>query len=207
MFDVAPEKVTVVHHGYEKLPEIGSKVEKVNIDRPFLLFVGHRGGYKNFKGMLLAVASRKELRKDFDIIAFGGPAFNASEIDLIHKAGLRDGSVHQISGGDAILGQLYREASAFVYPSLYEGFGLPLLEAMAHGCPVVSSNTSSMPEVVGQAGEYFSPIDIGEQADAICNVVFDLSRREGLVHLGNEQLNNFSWRKCAEETLDLYKNF
>jgi glycosyltransferase involved in cell wall biosynthesis len=169
--------------------------------------VGHRGGYKNFKGMLLAVASRKELRKDFDIIAFGGPAFNASEIDLIHKAGLRDGSVHQISGGDAILGQLYREASAFVYPSLYEGFGLPLLEAMAHGCPVVSSNTSSMPEVVGQAGEYFSPIDIGEQADAICNVVFDLSRREGLVHLGNEQLNNFSWRKCAEETLDLYKNY
>lgn len=205
MFRVPPEKVSVVHLGFEKFPETEIATHSTKSDKPFLLFVGNRGGYKNFNGMLRAVSSRKELRDTFDIVAFGGGGFNASEMRFIQSSGLRSGSVHQISGADARLGQLYRNAVAFVYPSIYEGFGLPPLEAMANGCVVVTSNTSSMPEVVGPAGEYFSPNDIEEQAQAISNVVFDTARSAELLRLGRERIKLFSWKSCAKETRDVYQ--
>jgi len=205
MFHVPPEKVSVVHLGFEKFPDTGKQTQSVIGDNPFLLFVGNRGGYKNFEGMLRAVASRRELFDTFDIVVFGGGEFNATEMNLIQSVGLRSRSVHHFNGADTLLGQLYRDASAFVYPSLYEGFGLPPLEAMAHRCPVVTSNTSSMPEVVGQAGEYFTPDDIDEQAQAICNVVFDTSRRDDLIQSGQERLEHFSWGRCAQETCAVYE--
>lgn len=205
ILNIPQEKISVVHLGFEKFSATSGMTKKPIGDRPFLLFVGNRGGYKNFSGMLRAVASRRELCDTFDVVAFGGSAFNASEMRLVESCGLRAGSVHHFNGADDLLGSLYRSASALIYPSLYEGFGLPPLEAMAHGCPVVTSNTSSMPEVVGNAGEYFNPEDIDEQAQAICNVVFDTSRQKGLVVLGQERLGHFSWRKCAKETRDAYR--
>ncbi len=205
IFNVLPEKVTVIHHGFEKFPVTKVPAKAVFYDKPFLLFVGNRRGYKNFESLLRAVASRHELVSNFDIHAFGGGAFTAAEAKLIHSLGFREGTVQHYSGTDAVLGMLYQHASAFILPSLYEGFGLPLLEAMAHDCPVVSSNSSSMPEVIGEAGEYFTPSDIDDQAQAICKVVFDTSRRNKLVQLGRERLEKFSWRRCADETLQVYK--
>jgi glycosyltransferase involved in cell wall biosynthesis len=205
MFGVSPKKVSVVHLGFDKFSETAKQAFSIIGNQPFLLFVGNRNGYKNFEGLLRAVASRKELRENFDIISFGGSSFNSSEKNLIQSLGLREGSVHHFNGADSRLGYLYKFASAFVYPSLYEGFGLPPLEAMAHRCPVVTSNTSSMPEVVGLAGEYFTPVNIEEQAQAICNVVFDETRRDTLVQLGTERLKDFSWRTCADQTRDVYE--
>jgi glycosyltransferase involved in cell wall biosynthesis len=207
IFQIPHEKVSVVHLGFDKFQEPTEDTQGNVTNSPFLLYVGNRGGYKNFGSMLRAVASRQHLRDTFDIVSFGGSGFNASELRVIKEAGLREGSVHHVNGGDFVLGQLYRKATAFVYPSLYEGFGLPPLEAMAHGCPVVTSNTSSMPEVVGEAGEFFSPSDIDEQAQAIENVVFSSSRREGLIRLGRERLGSFSWQNCAKETRDVYREF
>jgi glycosyltransferase involved in cell wall biosynthesis len=207
MYNVAPEKVSVVHLGFEKFPDLVGRTQGITINKPFLLYVGNRGGYKNFEGMLRAVASRRELLDTFDIVAFGSRRFTASEMLLIQTLGLREGSVHHFNGDDSVLGQLYRDATAFVYPSLYEGFGLPPLEAMAHGCPVVTSNTSSLPEVVGGAGEFFSPNDIDEQAQAIFNVVFNPNRRDRLIRLGQERLEIFSWQRCANETCDVYREF
>jgi glycosyltransferase involved in cell wall biosynthesis len=205
MFNVAPERVSVVHLGFETFSEV-SLGPKLNFgDKPFLLFVGNRGGYKNFKSLLQAVASCRELRDTFDIFTFGGNYLTSEEQSFIDSLELRPGSVKHFNGGDAVLGQLYRCASALVYPSLYEGFGLPPLEAMAHDCPVVTSNTSSMPEVVGSAGEYFCPEDIDEQAQAICDVVFDKTRKAELIKLGRQRLQHFSWKRCAEETLSIYE--
>lgn len=204
-FDVAPDKVSVVHLGFEMFPSSSMENLFINSIRPFLLFVGNRRGYKNFAGMLRAVASRRELSSEFDIVAFGGGSFDGFDASLIQSLDLRPNSVLQVSGSDELLGAYYRRAAAFVYPSRYEGFGLPPLEAMAHGCPVITSNTSSMPEVVGQAGEFFSPDDIDEQAQAICNVVFDATRSDDLVLLGKERLENFSWRTCAKETRVVYQ--
>lgn len=206
LFDVPEEKVSVVHLGYDKHPTAMSQnAASHQAQRTYLLYVGSRCGYKNFDRMLRAVASRKSLGQDFDIIAFGGGPFRSSELRLISTLGLQPENVRQLGGGDEILGQLYRSAAAFVYPSLYEGFGLPPLEAMAQECPVVSSNTSSMPEIVGDAGEYFDPSDVDAQAEAIEAVVFNVTRRSQLIERGKERLNHFSWHQCALQTRDVYR--
>jgi glycosyltransferase involved in cell wall biosynthesis len=112
--------------------------------------------------------------------------------------------VMQFGGSDQMLAGLYEHASAFIYPSLYEGFGIPPLEAMSYGCPVVCSKTSSIPEVVGDAGEYFDPADIESMRVAIERVVTSDSHRKLLIAKGRARLKYFSWDRCAAETLDLY---
>lgn len=108
-------------------------------------------------------------------------------------------------GDDYILTTLFREASTFVYPSLYEGFGLPPLESIAHDCPLVTSNNSSMPEFVSLAGEYFDPTDVESISNAISKVVFDELRRNELINEGRKRLFQFSWNSCALETRGVYR--
>lgn len=206
LFDVSEHKISVVHLGFEKFEvhPSGSMLSK-NKERPFLLYVGSRGKYKNFERMLRAVALSPALKNNFDIVAFGGGVFSTAEHVLISQLGFSPGAVRQMGGGDAVLGNLYSQASAFVYPSIYEGFGLPPLEAMAHDCPVVTSNSSSMPEVVGDAGAYFAPFDIEAQAQAIADVVFDTQRRNTLIAAGRQRLVLFSWDRCARETQAVYQ--
>ena len=187
LFDVPSEKVTVVYLGFERFKDsLFNKVAN-QATPPYLLYVGNRSGYKNFKMMLKAVASSHELMKLFDIVAFGGGPFSTGEQQLILELGFAPSAVRQISGDDSKLGMLYSNAAAFIYPSQYEGFGLPPLEAMAHGCPVVASNTSSIPEVVGMAGQYFDPADMDALADAIVKVVFNEKRKSELVLNGNRR--------------------
>ena len=124
---------------------------------------------------------------------------------LIHSLGFKKDQVKQIGGDDSVLAALYQEATAFVYPSLYEGFGIPLLEAMAYECPVISSNASSLPEVVGEAGEYFNPEEIESIKSSIENVVYSPSRTLALKAKGLKRINHFSWEKCAQDTLKIYK--
>src|SRR5205085_12127352 len=115
----------------------------------------------------------------------GGPFF-PKEVDAIEAAGLT-GRVFQLGGDDIVLDHVYRRAAALVYPSKYEGFGLPPLEAMARGCPVVSSNASSLPEVVGDAAELFDPGDVGAMTRAIERVVYSTERRAALAERGTER--------------------
>ncbi len=206
LFGVPEEKVSVVHLGFEKFATHSSAVAPMtDVTRPFLLYVGSRGGYKNFEAMLRSVALSAELKNTFDVVAFGGGAFRVDEQALIEQLGFGPNAVRQVGGGADILGQLYTQAYAFVYPSLYEGFGLPPLEAMAHDCPVITSNSSSIPEVVGDAGAYFEPLDIESQADAITSVVFDGQRRSSLINAGRQRLQLFSWERCAHETQAVYQ--
>lgn len=206
LFDICEEKVSTVHLGFDSFtyePElINCKI--YSDQKPYLLYVGNRTGYKNFSGLLYALASSKNLVTDFNLIAFGGGKFSPQEINLVSTLGFQSGQVRHMEGDDQILGCLYEQAAAFVYPSLYEGFGLPPLEAMAHHCPVISSNTSSMPEVIGDAGEFFDPNSTENIAKAIENVVYSPSRIKDLVKRGHQRLNIFTWGKCAEKTLELY---
>ncbi len=103
------------------------------------------------------------------------------------------------------LAYYYSSAQLLAYPSLYEGFGLPPLEAMACGCPVVTSNTSSLPEVVGEAGLMVNPYDIDSLAQAMRQVLTDSELRDNMVRKGLEQSKRFSWEKAAEQTLEVYK--
>ncbi|UNM21772.1 glycosyltransferase family 4 protein [Pseudomonas sp. ArH3a] len=205
LFAVPESKLSVVHLGFEQFKRASQEVAGPST-KPYLLYVGSRHGYKNFLGLLDAVASSHRLKADFDIVAFGGGAFSASELEHAQQLGFSAGQLRQVGGDDAVLGQLYEGAKAFVYPSLYEGFGLPPLEAMAHDCPVISSGTSSMPEVIGDAGVLFDPLNGDEMAGAIERVVYSDNEIARLVELGHERLKHFSWQRCTQETLAIYQS-
>lgn len=208
MYDVPEDKIKVIYHG-NSLPKSDeyltcADLEKMySITKPFLLYIGDRKrSYKNFT-MLLETYSTM-LSDRFDLVCFGGGDFNHNELKTI-KSIRCSGKVIHLSGSDHLLASLYKNAFCFIYPSLYEGFGIPLLEAMGLGCPVIASNTSSIPEVVDNAALFFDP----NSKDSLINVIELLesnkSKREKLIDLGFEQENKFSWDKTAHETFKVYK--
>lgn len=206
LFGTPEEKISVVHLGYrEVFATEPTLTEAADPARPFLLFVGHRGRYKNFGAAVRAYARSPHLLGTIDLVAFGGPPFDSDEIALLEGLDLRTGSVVHRDGSDEDLARLYRQATALVYPSKYEGFGLPPLEAMASGCPVACSNTSSLPEVVGPAALLFDPDDIASMTSAMEKIVADEATRERLVAAGRQQAAGFSWDRCAAETVAVYE--
>ena len=110
-----------------------------------------------------------------------------------------------MNGNDSVLAGLYSSARVLVYPSLYEGFGIPPLEAMSFGCPVICANTSSLPEVVGDAARLFDPTSESDLRAALEAVVFSSEYTVRLKANGLERVKMFSWEKCADETLKVYK--
>jgi glycosyltransferase involved in cell wall biosynthesis len=173
-------------------------------ERPYLLYVGPRRGYKNFAGLLDALASSRALRTTFDLVCIGGGALANEELRRIDELGL-SGQVRQAEADDAALAAWYRGAALFAYPSLYEGFGIPPLEAMARGCPVVTMRSSSIPEVCGDAAEYAEPAQDGSLVAALERVAFDAGRADALRRAGRENLARFSWQRTARETARIYK--
>jgi glycosyltransferase involved in cell wall biosynthesis len=205
IMDVPIEKTSVVYLGHSLTSAIAEPPTEPRVGRPYLLYVGARATYKNFENLLVAYSSSDALRRDFSLVCFGGGKFNARELSLMKSLGLRSDAVVWLEGDDSVLSNLYSSASAFVYPSLYEGFGIPPLEAMSHGCPVVCTNASSLPEVVGDAAELFDPRQPDDIRDAIERVVSSQERSNDLVSRGYLQIQQFSWQRCALETLNVYK--
>lgn len=205
ILNVDPAKTSVVYLGFSLTKGNSDEGHPLALERPFLLYVGSRGGYKNFERLLQARAASASLKKDFDLVCFGGGVFSQAELEMIQSLGFSENSVRQIAGDDALLARYYREARAFVYPSLYEGFGIPPLEAMSFDCPVVCSDVSSIPEVVGDAGEMFNPYSIDSMSHALERVVNDDALRQLLIARGRERIKFFSWDRCAEETMSIYR--
>lgn len=204
LYEVAPEKTSTIHLGCEL--NIQADKKESTAQRPYLLYVGVRSGYKNFARFVQAAANNAQLNEQFDIVAFGGGPFNSAERDFIQELELRVDQVRQVSGDDALLAEHYRNASVLVYPSCYEGFGLPPLEAMANQCPVVSSHASAMPEVIGDAAEFFDPLNLDSIANAIQSVVYSPSRTNELIAKGLARVQRFNWQTCAERHLALYRS-
>ncbi len=235
LYEVPEKKVSVVYLGCEAANEQSAvantttntsgdikSIEATSIDtgtntstkddtsrsrqsRPYLLYVGLREGYKNFEQLLRAIAQAPALLAEFEVLAFGGGAFTTAEQQLISTLGFKPTQVRQQAGDDTALNAAYQKAAAFVYPSAYEGFGLPPLEAMARNCPIISSNTSSMPEVIGSAGEYFDPQSLDSISHAIEAVVFSKDRTQELINLGRQRVKRFTWQSCAQETRAIYQ--
>lgn len=207
ILNLPPERTSVIHLGFDLMHPARSPAGDAPepAKRPFLLYVGTRDGHKNFFRFLEACAASPRLAAEHDIVCFGGGPFQPHERAQIHALGLDSERVVQLGGDDAMLARLYKKARAFVYPSLYEGFGIPPLEAMAHDCPVVCSDTSSIPEVVGDAGEYFEPTDVDSMRTAIERTVDSDVHRARLIERGHNRLKAFSWDRCATETLSVYR--
>lgn len=206
IYPIPEEKITVIHLGCDKQFNFVATPGSPLSARPYILYVGLRQGYKNFSGLLSAIAQSPRLFKDFDLVAFGGGVFDESELSLIKKLGFKENQVRHLQGSDEILGAAYAQANAFIYPSKYEGFGLPPLEAMSQGCPVVSSNTSSMPEVIGEAGYFFNPSDIADMTQAIEKVVYSEVIKKELILKGHERVKEFTWERCVKRTLATYQS-
>lgn len=197
------EKISVIHHGYALTTTISKKLPRV-VSGEYLLYVGLRSAYKNFRLLLEAYAASNELRKRFRIVCFGGGGLTRSELNYMKKLSLPVDTVIQLAGDDSLLSVVYQHATMLVYPSLYEGFGIPPLEAMAHGCPVVCSGTSSLPEVCGDAASYFNPCDVAEVQFVIEKVVNSPVRLAELKQLGYQRIKLFSWDECARKTALAY---
>jgi glycosyltransferase involved in cell wall biosynthesis len=204
LFNIEESKISITHLAFERSQLMrADKKESIN-KRPFLLYVGWREWYKNFNNFLISISSSSILKSDFDIVAFGGGKFTEEQERLIKNLGFNEGQVKQLEGNDNLLAEFYSSAHLFVNPSLYEGFGLTPLEAMSYNCPVVSSNTSSMPEVIGSAAEFFDPTSVDDMRLAIENVAYSSSRANELIKMGKERCKIFSWQRCADETVKIY---
>lgn len=206
LFDVPRSKISVIYLGYSDVfAQPAPQGETSPHDRPYLLYVGQRDGYKNFATALRAYAASRPLREAFDLLVFGGPAFSAEEHAMIAALPLRPGSVVRQGGSDRDLARAYRHARTFVYPSKYEGFGIPPLEAMSSGCVVASSNASSIPEVVGDAAAAFDPSNIDDTRLALERACLDDTVRQQLLAAGARRVQEFTWERCARETVAAYR--
>jgi glycosyltransferase involved in cell wall biosynthesis len=196
--------IQVVYHG---LPDLQVReVEVDHIPKKFLLYVGDRFAlYKNFKPFIEAVAPILHADKDLHLICAGGGHFNESEISLFKEFNITD-KVSQVNASDSLLKQLYASAIMFIYPSLEEGFGLPLLEAFSNCCPVAGSNCASLPEIGGNALSYFDPLSIQSMWSTILELLLDTELRRKRIHTGYEQTKKFNYEASVRQTLNCYQS-
>ena len=203
IFGIDERKISVIHLATSLCSQLTGDASKMELPDTFLLFVGDRSGYKNFDLFIEAVAALLQNDNELKVVCGGGGKFNSAEMSLFASHGISERILY-FDINDARLTRLYSKALAFVFPSRYEGFGIPLLEAMSVGCPVVCSNTSSFPEVVGNAGEYFDPTSIDSIRTSVENVLQSSERQSDLTAKGFERCKLFTWEKCAAETLAVY---
>jgi len=175
-YHVSSDKIQVIYEGVTG--ETGSQPQN---PKPYILYIGNNYPHKNLERLKLAYAKLKEQGLDYELLLIT-KFVNEQELD-----------------------NLYKNASLFVFPSLYEGFGLPPLEAMKRGIPVVSSNTTCLPEILGDAAFYFNPLNIDDMAEKIKKALIDRELREELIKQGFEQIKKYDWQKMARETLEIYK--
>lgn len=207
LFGISGRKIVVTHLApsplFSSSPHDG---EGSPHRRPYLLYVGHRAGYKNFRRFLQAYAASTSLRSEFDLALFGGHRLSGQEREEVRKLGLDEKRIVRWTGSDHALARAYRHARVFVYPSLYEGFGIPPLEAMMSGCVVACSDTSSLPEVVGDAAVTFAPDESDSIRSALEKAAFDETARARLRRDGFRRAGGFSWDRCASETAAVYRS-
>lgn len=208
-FRLPDEKVVVTHEGFSVKKPLGEKksieiLEKHKIKAPYLLYVGNLYPHKNVGAV---VAALKLMNNPPRLVVVCGRSVFWKRFKKFVERENAEGFVKLVGYvSDEELAALYKNAEAFVFPTLSEGFGLPGLEAMAYGTPVVCSDIPVLREVYGDAALYFNPKDANEIANAVMRVYASGKLRSELVARGKEQVKRYSWLKMAEETLRVYEN-
>jgi len=213
LYKISPEKISVIYQGvdsrfYQDMSnEKNSMLKPLYVDGDFALFVGLTRPRKNVDRLVRAFA------KVLPSLKTGAKLVLAGKIDtrfldvrrLAERLNISDSVVQLGFVSEDQLLALYKTACCFVFPSLYEGFGLPVLEAMAAGTPVITSRVSSLPEVAGDAALLVNPYNVDEIAEAMYKLFTDASFRDKLRQKGKERSKQFTWRKCAQKTLKVYE--
>lgn len=200
-----PEKLITVTHLASEIDESVSYGSEKVPSHPYYLYVGSRARYKNFNGLLLAFSKIISYDRDIELCVVGLP-FEVAEKRFIGELKLENNVKNYGNVNDRHLAKLYRCSIALVYPSFYEGFGIPLLEAMSCGTVVVASNCSSIPEVVGDAGILFNPRSVDDLTDILGSLPNDSSERKRFIKKGYNQAKLFSWEKTTKKTVDVYRS-
>lgn len=200
LLNISPEKIDVIYHATSMNP---SSEHNLKLPDKYLLFVGDRSSYKNFNRFMMAFAELYKKDNQLFVICTGKP-FNANETNLFRQLNLENQMI-QFSASDQTMCELYKRAEAFVFPSIYEGFGIPILEAFASSCPIALSNTSCFPEIAGNAGAYFDPYSIDSIVQTLETVIHDTNERERLIKAGKERLALYSWENATLQTEAVYQ--
>ena len=199
---IADEKIKVIH-----LSQSINTNETATLNwlpEKYVLFIGKRELYKQFATLLKAMTPVFAIDANIKIVCAGGGSLTVAETENLKSLHLTD-KIIQKSFYDNELNTIYKKAAAFVFPSEYEGFGIPALEAMACGCPVILSNTSSLPEIAGDAALYFEPNDTTALSEAIIKILNDRNLKDALIKKGYQQVEKFSWDKMTDEYLETAK--
>lgn len=216
IFKVSPRKIKMIYMGVSDTFRVidNAKAKKLmkgkfNVTKNYILYVGRNEPHKNIKALVIAYAKLPEyIRSRYDLVLAGreDEKYNQSVRQLISKYGIEKNVVFTGYVEESDLPYIYSGASIYVQPSFYEGFGLPILEAMACGVPVVASNTSSLPEVGGDAALYSNPMDVYEMSANIKKLLEDSVLREEMVRRGLRQAKNFTWFSAANSLLECFNN-
>jgi glycosyltransferase involved in cell wall biosynthesis len=199
-FKVSSDKVEVTHLA-TSLSEVAPKPVELSFKK-YILFVGQRKGYKNFRDLAEAFAKIKDLLPDVHLFCAGGGSLDREELNLVSDLKISD-RVFQKGVTDAELSWAYSNALCFVFPSVYEGFGIPVLESMSLGTPVILANRSCFPEIARDAGLYFN--DQKELSEILEEVCLNKLNRSEVVEKGLILSNEYSWDRVARETGEIYR--
>lgn len=200
IFGTDPNKIDVIYHG---INQVQIKYRGLKLPMRYILYVGGRNGYKNFAKFIEAFAYLHQGDADLRLICTGKD-FNSKEKNMLKEFNVLNVS-STIQADDKELAQLYQQAQLFIYPSLYEGFGIPILEAWINSCPVVLSEASCFPEIAGDSAEYFNPQEVESMVTAMENVLYNQNRQEELVNLGSERVKLYTWDETARLTEITYQ--
>ncbi len=192
-------KIDVIYHGVEPFQHD----KKFEIRQNYILFVGDRNGYKNFNNTLKAVSGILLKDRKLNFICVGNPFTKEEQVHIQSLKIKNQVTAMRVTNDE--LYNLYRNARLFIFPSLYEGFGMPILEAFINNCPVCLSNTSCFPEIAGEAGLYFDPNSVDSISSAIEKLLYDQELVVKMTEKGKNQLKNFSWGESALSTLKTYE--
>ncbi|MEA1909979.1 MAG: glycosyltransferase family 1 protein [Patescibacteria group bacterium] len=205
LFEVLESKITTIHLAASLPKEVTDL--KWNYSRPIILHVGTLEPRKNLKRLVEAFGVVKKSQSSASLVLVGRWGWQSDQLKQAIKESEYTNDIHVLTNLDnTYTKSIYGEADLFVFPSLYEGFGLPPLEAMTLGVPVVASNSSSIPEVVGDAAVLVKPKSVPDMADKINLVLSDNNLQTNLKNKGLEQARQFSWGRTAEKTLSILEN-
>ena len=203
-YNVDEKKISVVYHGNTFHKFIHNRSNPI-FQFKYFLYVGGRKRYKNYFSVIEAFKSNQQIYNDYKIIFVGGGKLLDSEKKKLLENNVDLSKLIFLDrADDQDLFNLYKNAIALIYPSFYEGFGMPIIEAMSVGCPVISSNSSSLTEVFGDAAISFTPSSISELKNNLEKITFDNDIRRKVIDLGFKQSQKFSWERCIDKTLTIY---
>lgn len=197
------DKIIVIMHGYQQNKNIEVKFDE-NFTEKYVLFVGNRDSYKNFSFMIENLAAIL-IEFKINLYCIGGGGWKIDEINMFDNLNITN-NCFQINADEASVNMYYKKALFFIYPSEYEGFGLPILEAFANDCPVLLSNASCFPEIAGDSALYFELNNSEDFKNKVIELIRNKDKREHLISLGKKKLIEYSIEKCCLETFLVYQS-